>query len=484
MSTPPFRFSLHSLRAQVFLWTILPLTILLIVFSLGGLSSHQQSMRTLAIQENTRLVLALAELISLQRENQMLRAQSTFAEVGTGALELEQLLRLSHPAAVNTVVLLDGEGRMLFSRGDLLDGSRVAAWPGVARGLEGESGVAFTSSSMHGDLIAYAPVPGTDWVLIIRESWHSLTAPLIRLEQVVPFVLLIAVTVSLLTLFFGLRYVARPLHELRQRAAQIGQGDFTAAARPVGGVQEIEEMRAALNAMALRVRSYQYALQDYLGAITKAQEEERSRLARELHDETTQTLIALGHRAQSAQRALARSPRECVERIAEMREMISQAIEEVRRFSRALHPHYLEELGLVAALETLAQEAGAVFKLAGIPYRLQAEKELALFRIAQEALNNARKHARARHIWLELWFDTAQVRLSVRDDGRGFEYPGELSELTRVGHFGLIGMRERAQLAGGSLCVASSPENGTQIAFMTGVLPEPGCPITSAVHET
>lgn len=460
-------FSLHGLRAQVILWTVLPLTILLIVFSISGVNSHQQSMQTLAIEENSRLVLALAELISVQLDNYALRAQVPRDQVPLQALELDRILKIDHPNAVNTIVLFDNDGQILFGRGDTPESAALSEWEGVAQVTAGDSGVLFTSQTVHGDVVAYAPVPGTDWGLIIREPWHSLTDPLIRFEQVMPFILFIATATSLLTLYFGLRYVVQPLRELGQRASLIGRNDLHAIAQPIGGVKEIEDLRVMLNEMVQRVKRYQAALEDYARAVTQAQEEERARLARDLHDETIQTLIALGHKAQMVQRNQVRDPNQAVQQVNELREMITHSIDEVRRFSRALHPHYLDELGLVPALETLAHEAEAAFNVSGAPYRLEPEKELTLYRIAQEALNNTRRHAHAQHIQVELKFESAAVLLRVHDDGQGFEVPSylNLNDLTRTGHFGLIGMRERALLVNGQLRIVSSTGKGTTVTL-------------------
>jgi two-component system, NarL family, sensor histidine kinase DegS len=117
------------------------------------------------------------------------------------------------------------------------------------------------------------------------------------------------------------------------------------------------------------------------------------------------------------------------------------------------------------ALETLSRELDAQFLISGSPVPLKADKELALYRVAQEALNNAQHHAQAKHIRLEFVFDANHVSLQVKDDGIGFEPPPQLNDLTRTGHFGLIGMRERAQLVDGQLNVISSISSGTTVVF-------------------
>jgi signal transduction histidine kinase len=463
VKAPSFSFSLHGLRAQVLLWTALPLTILLIIFAFSGVSSHQSSMRILVVEENSRLVSAFVRLISSQRENYAWRNDLPVEQVQADHLDLNTLLAVEHPHAVGTVALLDADGKVLFSRGNVLRSDEMLRWSGIADVLAGKTGVFFTSETIHGDVIAYAPVPNTGWSLVIREAWHSLTDPIIQIEQVMPLVLFTATAISLLTLFFGLRYVVQPLQELGSRANLIGQGQFDAIAKPVGGVQEIEDLRLTLSDMAAQLQNYQTALHDYLRAITQAQEEERARIGRELHDETIQTLIALGHKAQMIQRHFERASPQTNELITDLRQMVAQSIEEVRRFSHALRPPYLDELGLQTSLEMLAREVGAEWSVSGSSRSLNPEKELTLYRVAQEALNNARRHAQAEKIAVELQFHSSLVVLCIDDNGKGFELPANLSDLTHGGHFGLIGMRERTQLVNGQLKIISKRSKGTTI---------------------
>jgi two-component system, NarL family, sensor histidine kinase UhpB len=273
------------------------------------------------------------------------------------------------------------------------------------------------------------------------------------------------VIISFLTLFFGIHSVVRPLQAVGVQARRIGAGDFGAAAESVGGVQEIENLRQILDQMAHQLRQHHAALRDYVHAVTQAQEEERSRLSRELHDETVQTLIAMGHKAQRVQRSLERDPTQTAGYVDELRQMIAGAVEEVRRFSKALRPLYLEELGLIPALEMLARDSGASFQVNGPQQRLKAEQELVLYRIAQEALHNALRHARATNTQVDFQFSQIEVKLRVSDNGVGFETPACFTRLTQTGHFGLMGMHERAQLVNGRLNVSSSPGSGTTVVF-------------------
>ena len=378
------------------------------------------------------------------------------------ALPLSQQLNVSHLGSTGVAILTNGE-KVLFANGRPLANEPAWQWPGVAQALAGESGVTFVADSQGENVIAYAAVPGPGWALVIREAWQPLVAPLLRLDKIMPFILLMAGATSLVTIFFGVNYIVRPLQQLGQQASRIGTGDFAVVHAHVRGVREIEDLGKILAQMAQQVQHYQSALQAFLANMTRTLEEERARLARELHDETVQFLIALGQQVQMAQRLLERNPTAVSERLQGLRKMIAEAVEEVRRFSRALRPLYLDDLGLAPALEMLAHEAGATFASTGAARRLPAEMELALYRIAQEALSNARQHAQASRILVTLTFDEGQIVLHVEDNGRGFQPPVRLSELSHSGHFGLIGMYERAQLAGGQLSVQSTPGEGTAV---------------------
>ena len=383
------------------------------------------------------------------------------------ALEISRALRAGYNSRVGHVFVLTGEGTLLAVHGR-------PAPPAVSPSLlqtvvASEEGVVFLPSSEGEQVVAHARVPGTDWYVVVQEPWAALTAPLLHLDRVMPFILLSATVVSLLTLFFGLRYLVAPLRRLRERAERIGRGDFQAASAPVGGLKEIEELREALDHMARQVAAYQTSLQVYLKLLTRAQEEERARLARELHDGTVQSLIALAQRLQMVQRELGRDPEQAARRLSALRKMVNEAIEDVRRFTRALRPLYLEELGLIPALEMLARESQAHFRVEGRPVRLPKEVELAFFRIAQEALSNVQRHAQAQHVALRLIFEEDRVRLIVQDDGRGFQPPEDPGLLVQEGHLGLMNMQERAQIVGGRLTIRSRPGQGTRVEVVIPV---------------
>jgi signal transduction histidine kinase len=234
-------------------------------------------------------------------------------------------------------------------------------------------------------------------------------------------------------------------------------------------VEEIEELRRTLDQMAQRIQDYQRGMHDYIAAITKGQEEERKRLARELHDDTAQALIALRQQVEMAQKLLARDPDGAVERLGQVRAMLSETIEGVRRFGRDLRPMYLDDLGFIPALEMLAREAdqregfSLHFGVTGTVCRLSSDLELAAYRVVQEGLNNVLQHAGASEAWVKVRFETDHLVLSIRDNGQGFEAPHLPDALASQGHFGLMGIQERALLFQGQVSIQSEAGRGTEV---------------------
>ena len=318
-------------------------------------------------------------------------------------------------------------------------------------------------------LVSYARVEPVGWTLITAEDVRAMTGMGMSVVEVLPLVLLFVAVVALLAVSLGVFNVIRPLQELDRRATRVAWGDFDAVAQPVGGVQEIDDLRATLAQMAERIRAYQGGMRDYLSAITQGQEEERGRLAHELHDVTIQGLIALKQRSQMALKAFDRDPDRAEARLQELNGMIDEEVAGLRRIIGDLRPIYLEDLGFVPALEMLARETEERHRLHvqltvyGNVVRLAPDLELAAYRIVQQALANVAAHARAGNAWVEVTFAADALSLLVRDDGVGFIPPEQPADLVHQGHFGLMGMRERVLLYGGQLTITSSPGQGATI---------------------
>jgi signal transduction histidine kinase len=369
-----------------------------------------------------------------------------------------------------SILLVGADNTILYNVGHLSDQS--ADHPGVAEALLGQSGTMYVKVSGDEHVTAYSPVASVGWALITEESWEAVSTPTLRTSQIAPLVLVPVVLIMLLALWFGASQVVRPLQTLESRSASLARGDFDTIQEPVGGVAEIQHLQKELIQMANRVEDAQRSLHGYIGAITEAQEDERRRLARELHDDTLQALIALKQRVQLAQLELQATTKQPAPESAELDEIANlteQTIENLRRLTRALRTAYLEDLGLVPSLEMLARETSqglgsmVEFHYLGIERRLDSSVELALYRMAQEALSNVTRHAQAKKASLNINFSASAVTLRVVDDGIGFNLSNNPSEYAAKGHYGLLGLHERAELIGATLQIQTSPGKGTRL---------------------
>jgi signal transduction histidine kinase len=216
--------------------------------------------------------------------------------------------------------------------------------------------------------------------------------------------------------------------------------------------------------------SYLYEnLRFYARRIMQAQENERKRIARELHDDTIQSLIALSRRLEGVVTAEEQLPEAAAQRVRDLWEQTDEMIRRVREFSQNLRPSLLDDLGLLPTLEELTadlnRQAGlqAAFLVLGERRRLSSEVELTLFRIVQEALSNVRRHARATRVATTVELAASAVRVTVEDNGIGFRPPKLTDDLRAEDGLGLIGMHERVRLLGGNLAIDSAPGRGTKV---------------------
>jgi signal transduction histidine kinase len=235
--------------------------------------------------------------------------------------------------------------------------------------------------------------------------------------------------------------------------------DASALVEAIGGLVGVALENASLRD---RLLAQQERLRALAGGVLLAREEEARRIAHELHDETGQILAALHIALDELVREVPDHPAA----FRRLHEELDRVEAQLRRLSRELRPTMLDDLGLAAALEWLAQgvseRAGVEIAVTAPEHRLAPAVETALYRIVQEALSNAVRHARPRHIAVEVREEGAQIRAEVRDDGRGFDVAAVWAPRGERG-LGLIGMRERAEALGGSVEIRSVPDQGTQL---------------------
>ncbi len=216
-------------------------------------------------------------------------------------------------------------------------------------------------------------------------------------------------------------------------------------------------------------RRMQDSLRYYLSHVTKVQEEERRRIARELHDDTSQALYALSRQVDNFARNNSRQAPNTTAFLKELQEQLNKTLQGIRRFTQELRPSMLDDLGLLATLRwqvsDLEKQSGVEVRLTviGIERRFSAEMELTIFRIVQEALRNVEKHAQASKVEVKIEFCEGKTKISIGDNGKGFDSGRSLADLPREGKLGIAGMEERVRLLNGNMRIESKPDKGTKV---------------------
>lgn len=287
----------------------------------------------------------------------------------------------------------------------------------------------------------------------------------------------------------GIRRVALPIHSSERVIGVLGatchdeplssddMSVLNAVTRELGvAFDNIRHYQKAQEALADLTRA-QENLRAYLRMATEAQEDERRRLARELHDDTIQSLLTI--RASLDNLSCAASEHcplpDASTRIASLKGLIESAVADVRRFARDLRPSLLDDLGLVHAIDALVNDISARtdiradFYVRGASGRLPTDIELAAYRILQEALRNVERHSGATQVSVTLSFDTRRFTAVVEDNGCGFSLDSIANRSARSSGLGIVGMRERAKLAGGELNIESDLEHGTTLRLLLQV---------------
>lgn len=328
----------------------------------------------------------------------------------------------------------------------------------ILRGIAGSVRVGLTERSLQG--------------LLRRSTLQILSATAaVSLVGVVAAYLLTALLTQPLRELVGVtRAVAAG--DLGRQAVVRSRDEFGALARA------FSEMTGQLLRRDRELKEKERIRAELLNQVITAQEAERKRIARELHDETGQALTSLLIGLKALEGAGADA--EMREKLAEMRALAAQTLEEVHDLAVQLRPSVLDDLGLVPALQRYVRDyarkhhVSADIEVRGFDgRRLAPEIETAIYRIVQEALTNAAKHAGARNVSVVLEHRGRDVAAIVEDDGRGFDVAATLSAPRAEGHLGLYGMEERATLVGGRLEIESAPGAGTTV-FVTVPAPPEG----------
>ena len=411
---------------------------------------------------------------------------------------------LQYWSANYNLELIDNNGNVLLGGSNTISNEKSAHW-GAIKALidENLSGV----TEHHNDeeekthIVSFALLNQVPWVVTVEQPKENiLELPFIILRR-----MLIAIGVALLIaigLIWGFtRQIIRPIQTLATTVINFGAGNLHTEIPNMGedeiGVlaKNFERMRQQLNESLNEIKLWNTELEhrvskatleqkvlneqlrqqseergNLLGKILTTQEEERRRIARELHDDLSQMLTGLVLNIATTEMLINSDPTAAKKRLESIREQTSKAVKEVRRLMRDLRPNLLDNLGLVPAISWYAENyigpSGIEAKLdiLGSDQRLTPSVEIVIFRVIQEAITNVVKHSQAKTVYIRINFSPSAIIGSVEDDGIGFNITS--SDYASSSGMGLLGMQERIELLKGTFTIKSDPQkSGTQVHF-------------------
>lgn len=367
-------------------------------------------------------------------------------------------------------------GRTVAAAVGIVDAD-TAAWKALVPSLALGKSARLQLIDEHGTVLAgdASPGDGTDevvvssrltvlpWRLVLSQPGGEMFAPVRSLQR---RLLVLAPTLAALAALFAwgvARSVKRPLAALEGAAARIAAGDLTHPL-PSMGDDEIGRLGRSFEAMRVALARDE-TRKRLLRKVISAQEEERKRIARELHDETCQTITALKMKLD-------------VTGDAEEQAMANRSLDELHRIIYDLRPSILDDLGLLAAIRWVAQRnlgpqgVQVRCEFEELATHLPPDTEIAVFRAVQEAVSNVVRHAKAEKVLIEIAESNGILTIDVEDDGDGFD-PAELGGPQATGRgLGILGLHERMELIGGTAKVTSSPGAGTRVSLRVPVTSE------------
>ncbi len=345
------------------------------------------------------------------------------------------------------------------------------------------------------EVVAFAPLANAPWGLTVRQPENEALSLVVGVKRNLLMAGFLTILVALLFAWGMARSLTKPLRILTQAARRITEGNLDEPIQPLGddeigslgrsldnmrmtlntsmeaiteGKRELEkkvqERTQELQSLNQELQKKEEARGDLLRKLILAQEEERKRIARELHDETSQDLAAFLLSIEASSSAASAEIRDGYLR---MKTMANRALDSIHRLIYDLRPSVLDDLGLSSALRWIAEnrlEAMGIdvsIDIVGAERRVKPEVEICLFRICQEAISNIARHAEADAVKITLRFGCGSIVLELEDNGKGFEPKSVLTSAEKS--LGLLGMKERASLLDGNLTVTSTPQKGTRV---------------------
>lgn len=383
--------------------------------------------------------------------------------VNKAMLQMEKLNLFSWgPQLPGWVVVLDSNGEKVLSTSGVDQPS-----------LEVTSSVLLLNKAMQvRDLsgnrytVAIYPTGGLDnYYVVAAVGWDDLLGPMVRSNRLLTSLVIAVVIAMGAAVALLWRWVIGPLSRMSDDVVQLRWGDDIPCQEDEQAVYELRHLRRVLCRLSEAARDRLTLWKRYTSDMVRVQEEEKSRLSREIHDGPVQAVTALVQRIRLSEM----DENHRLENLKIAEEIGSHTVRELRELCNHLTPPWLD-LGLEQALNELAERQG---RYQGVDIRIDVIDEkvnndgvLTFFRILQEGVSNAVKHGKATEI--DVTVDRpggTLTRMTVEDNGAGFQVPDDLETLRASGHRGLLNMKERMQLVGGDMEIRSTPGRGTTILF-------------------
>lgn len=352
------------------------------------------------------------------------------------------------------------------------------------------------------DILAFAPLKMAHWGVSIIQPEKDVFAPATKLKKTFIAFSIGSIGLALLIAIGMSKSIVRPVHKLIDATNKIAEGDMSKSME-FGGIDEIGMLSSSFEIMRVKladsleglrrynveleerviertkqIKAGQIKVENLLKMVISAEEEERKRIARGLHDETMQSLSALLMKIDMCSKVYAEHLPS--EKIDEMRNIALKTLDEIHSLIQNLRPTVVDDLGLEAGIRWLLDkhlsEKGITHDLTVIGAegeRFNYRVETSLFRIIQEAVINISKHASAENVFIVLQYMPDSISVYMEDDGKGFDAPDVLKHTDDVRGLGIMGMRERAYLVNGKLNICSAPGAGTRLSLWIP-LPEYG----------
>ncbi len=487
-----------GLQKKIFIYAGVSLIALMSLLTWISLQTNSQA-TDMVYQERMALVKNIT--LSIDDIIEQMSAEAAVISLNSSPDDNRFSSFLEHQSGGYTIELVTGSGLVLANSAD--DASLIpyvsAHWESIRLlAQENQSGiVTHRHTGQQAHLVAFAPLTRLPWgVILSRPQEQVLALPWMGGRPLLVTGLVVFLAAGLMWLVT--RQIVSPLQRLAATARKFGLGDLEAPI-PVTGRDEIGNLAGSLDNMRAqlkhsldeigewnreleqRVKQRTSELEELdqqlreqnkertalLGKIITTQEEERQRIARELHDEVGQSITSLmiGFRLLETQ-----EPEKMRLGIAELKRLSANTLDEVRHLALELRPSSIDDLGLIAALQQYTREytdkfgVSADFQASGFEgKRLRPEEEIALYRIIQEALTNVAKHAQATKVSVLMSIRNSSIVAIVEDNGKGFDVHNILASRTKEKKLGLYGMQERASLIGGVLTIEATPGKGTTI---------------------